>query len=313
MEDSKGGSRHLCRRSSSQSGESFSTPSLVSSAAAAQCLLSPSHQFLDPLLLASEVRRGSGRRVAFLIAEKSIKRRFIGTAARLMQSSECPRLPHHCCWLAESSMHDHALTGSFPSTTTVPVARAADNAKPGKGLISAHPSGDPLLLQGHGTSFTTQLVPRGQIVLPKAAHYASVEVVEVISDTEVRIKKEFKESRAVAALRGELGEDAKGGAHNGNGKGDGNGNGKEKGSDGEEKEGAGNVKGCKYQCLPFVDQTEMYASVYERLAEGGCLGIFPEGECLLRHFFARFFCRTRGASAASSASETASSLRAWQK
>lgn len=44
-------------------------------------------QFLDPLLLASEVRRGSGRRVAFLIAEKSIKRRFIGAAARLMQSS----------------------------------------------------------------------------------------------------------------------------------------------------------------------------------------------------------------------------------
>lgn len=49
----------------------------------------PHHnQFLDPLLLASEVRRGSGRRVAFLIAEKSIKRRFIGAAARLMQSSE---------------------------------------------------------------------------------------------------------------------------------------------------------------------------------------------------------------------------------
>lgn len=49
----------------------------------------PHHnQFLDPLLLASEVRRGSGRRVAFLIAEKSIRRRFIGSAARLLQSSE---------------------------------------------------------------------------------------------------------------------------------------------------------------------------------------------------------------------------------
>lgn len=53
----------------------------------------PHHnQFLDPLLLASEVRRGSGRRVAFLIAEKSIRRRFIGSAARLLQSSEY-RLP----------------------------------------------------------------------------------------------------------------------------------------------------------------------------------------------------------------------------
>jgi hypothetical protein len=46
-------------------------------------------QFLDGLILASEVRRGSGRRVAFLVAEKSIKRRFIGAAARIMQSSEC--------------------------------------------------------------------------------------------------------------------------------------------------------------------------------------------------------------------------------
>lgn len=58
----------------------------------------PHHnQFLDPLLLASEVRRGSGRRVAFLIAEKSIKRRFIGAAARLMQSSELwsVGLPQH--------------------------------------------------------------------------------------------------------------------------------------------------------------------------------------------------------------------------
>ncbi len=50
----------------------------------------PHHnQFLDPLLLASEARRASGRRVAFLTAEKSLKRRFVGAAARLMHSSGC--------------------------------------------------------------------------------------------------------------------------------------------------------------------------------------------------------------------------------
>ena len=53
----------------------------------------PHHnQFLDPLLLASEVRRASGRRVAFLIAEKSIKRRFIGAAARIMHMKIGPNI-----------------------------------------------------------------------------------------------------------------------------------------------------------------------------------------------------------------------------
>lgn len=199
----------------------------------------PHHnQFLDPLLLASEVRRASGRRVAFLIAEKSIKRRFVGAAARIMQS--------------------------------IPVARAADSAKKGKGYISLHPSGDPLLLQGHGTSFKSQLVPKGQIMLPKACGHATAEVVEVISDTEVKIKKEFKDQRALDMLRGKVPQpdttktDKKARA--------------------AASRALENVtadlqedQGCKYSCLPFVDQTQMYAKVYEKLAEGGCLGIFPEG------------------------------------
>ncbi|PWN49373.1 hypothetical protein IE53DRAFT_380607 [Violaceomyces palustris] len=173
----------------------------------------PHHnQFLDPLLLASEVRRGSGRRVAFLIAEKSIKRRFIGAAARIMQS--------------------------------IPVARAADSAKPGQGTVSLKSTENGLILLGHGSLFKSQLVPKGQIMLPKSTGSATAEVVEVISDTEVKIKKEFKDQRAIDALKGTTAEGS---------------------------------PGTKYQVLPFVDQTEMYASVYERLAEGGCLGIFPEG------------------------------------
>lgn len=134
-------------------------------------------------------------------------------------------------------------------TLTVPVARAADSAKPGKGTISAHPSGDSLLIQGHGTEFTKQLVKKGQIVLPKSTGHASAEVVEIISDTEFKIKKEFKEQRALDALNG------------------------------KKVEGQQDNPGTKYQCLPFVDQTKMYASVYESLAKGGSLGIFPEGEC----------------------------------
>lgn len=53
-------------------------------------------QFLDPLLLISEVRREAGRRISFLVAEASMNRRFIGQAAKLMQSSES-RLPVSSC------------------------------------------------------------------------------------------------------------------------------------------------------------------------------------------------------------------------
>lgn len=69
-------------------GESTPAPKAPKDSTSPIHLLTAHPQFLDPLLLASEVRRGSGRRVAFLIAEKSIKRKFIGAAAKLMQSSE---------------------------------------------------------------------------------------------------------------------------------------------------------------------------------------------------------------------------------
>lgn len=99
-------------------------------------------------------------------------------------------------------------------------------------------------------------MPRGHITLPKSAGYASAEVVDVISDTEVRVKKEFKDQKALDALSGKLPAGSM-----------------------DDKEGgkAEGLPGCQYKCLPYVDQTQMYASVYECLARGGNLGIFPEG------------------------------------
>lgn len=35
--------------------------------------------------------------------------------------------------------------------------------------------------------------------------------------------------------------------------------------------------GLTYKILPRIDQTAMYGSVYARLTEGGCIGLFPEG------------------------------------
>jgi hypothetical protein len=68
--------------------------------------------------------------------------------------------------------------------------RAADEAKPGKGLIRLSDT-DPCVVLGEGTSFLSQFSPKTQIMLPKNLNFAVAEVVEVISDTELRIKKEF--------------------------------------------------------------------------------------------------------------------------
>lgn len=129
---------------------------------------------------------------------------------------------------------------------TVPVVRAADEAKPGKGFIRLSDA-DPCVVLGEGTSFLSQFSPRAQIMLPRNLSFAVAEVVEVVSDTELRIKKEFggENGKGTTRFREAV------------------------------KESHG--KGVTYKALPFVDQQEMYGHVYQRLKEGECIGIFPEG------------------------------------
>ncbi|GAA5985148.1 hypothetical protein JCM11641_005465 [Rhodosporidiobolus odoratus] len=171
-------------------------------------VVGPHHnQFLDPLLIMSEIKRESGRRISFLAAASSMQRAFVGLASRCMQS--------------------------------IPVARAQDSAFAGSGTISLSPD-DTLVIIGDGTSFTKDFAkPRSQILLPRNLGSVTAEVVEVISDTELRLKKEF----AKKALEGL----------------------KEK------------SEGVAFKVLPHVDQSSMYSSVYQKLTEGGSIGIFPEG------------------------------------
>ncbi|KDQ60853.1 hypothetical protein JAAARDRAFT_190990 [Jaapia argillacea MUCL 33604] len=178
----------------------------------------PHHnQFLDPLLLMLQVYRETRRRVQFLIAAKSMKRKAVGFFAGLMSS--------------------------------IPVARAADDAKPATGYIRLSPD-DPCTVLGDGTHFLTEFTPKMQIMLPKSVNSAVAEVVEVISDTELRIKREFG------------GESGKGTNRF-----------REKVEEIQQQGGTG----IEFKKLPFVDQHEMYHHVYQRLKEGGCIGIFPEG------------------------------------
>ncbi|KAH8099482.1 glycerol-3-phosphate O-acyltransferase [Cristinia sonorae] len=181
-------------------------------------VVAPHHnQFLDPLLLALEVHRETRRKVQTLIAAKSMKRKAVGFFAGLMSS--------------------------------IPVARAADDAKPGSGVIFLSEE-DPCLIHGVDTKFLEEFKPRMQIMLPKSVNSAVAEVVEVISDTQLRIKKEFggESGKGTARILEKL---------------------KEVSAQGE--------RGLAFKRLPFVDQQEMYHHVYECLKAGGCIGIFPEG------------------------------------
>ena len=122
-------------------------------------------------------------------------------------------------------------------------------AKSGAGRVFISPD-DPCLVLGEGTKFTTDFSPRMQIMLPKSVNSASAEVVEVISDSEMRVKKEFggDKGKGTARIREKL----------------------------QELEDEG-ILGLEYKILPYVDQTEMYQHVYRCLNQGGSMGIFPEG------------------------------------
>jgi len=128
----------------------------------------------------------------------------------------------------------------------VPVARAADGAVVGTGLLSLSPN-DPCLVIGVGTCFTKELAPRKQFLLPKSAGNVVAEVLEVLSDTEARIKREFggEQGKGTARIREQI-----------------------------EIEGKA---GLTFKILPHVDQQDMYGHVFRCLQDGGCIGIFPEG------------------------------------
>ncbi|CAG8792883.1 11111_t:CDS:2, partial [Dentiscutata erythropus] len=116
--------------------------------------------------------------------------------------------------------------------------RPKDLAESGKGKIFLDESkADSLRINGINTEFTNQLKVGYQISLPR--EYGSSEITEIISDTELVIKKEFKEPKALEVLT--------------------------------------QPGGTPYTCMPYVDQSNLYETVLEMLNAGKCIGVFPEG------------------------------------
>ena len=130
-------------------------------------------QFVDPLMLMRVVKKESDRRIQFLIADKSMKRKFVGAMA--------------------------GLTG------VVPVGRAMDMTKPAEGKIYLpDPINDPTLVRGVGTNFEDKKFQvGGSLVLPKVDNKAATaEILEIKGPEEIRLKRGFKGGVAMQQMTG---------------------------------------------------------------------------------------------------------------
>ncbi|KAJ3101157.1 hypothetical protein HDU97_001623 [Phlyctochytrium planicorne] len=163
------------------------------------------NQFVDPLVLIKH----AGRQVGFLTAKKSMDKFWIGLFAR--------------------------------SVGSIPVVRPQDLAKAGEGRIYlADAVNNPLVINGFGTKFTERIQPRTTI----SCAGVTLDIVEVVSDTEIKIKAPITSASALKALTSVKDDD---------------------------------TKGTTYKITPHVDQSQMFSTVISRLSAGGCVGIFPEG------------------------------------
>lgn len=161
------------------------------------------------------------RRISFLIAQKSMKEKGIGTFAR--------------------------------AAGAIPVARTQDAMKPARGTIYLpDPVNDPSLLRGVGTDFETQLAAGSQLQLPMVGtEAAEAEVLKVLGPEELRLKRGFPGPVPMKQLTGS--EEPRG------------------------KTVVSDFQGSKFKFAQKVDQNHVYNAVFDRLRQGGCVGIFPEG------------------------------------
>lgn len=146
---------------------------------------------------------------------------------------------------------------------SVPVGRAQDSAKAGKGTIYLpDPIHDPTLVRGIGTDFENQAEVGGMLFLPsiKGQSGSSVDVAQIIGPEEIRIKRPLKEKLAMTQLTARDDIDEHGNF-----------------TDTDVRGPKPGYEGTKYKLAPHIDQTKVYQAVFDRLKSGGCVGIFPEG------------------------------------
>ena len=114
----------------------------------------------------------AGRRIAWLIAEKSMRRKFVG--------------------------------GMAGAAGAVSVGRALDSTSRGTGKIYLRDrANDPSLIRGIGTKFEEECQVGGLLVLPSLnGPAANAEILEIRGNEEIKLKKEFKGDVATSQLTG---------------------------------------------------------------------------------------------------------------
>lgn len=120
------------------------------------------------------LKQHAGRRISFLIAEKSMREPYIGALAARMGA--------------------------------LPVRRAMDNIRPGEGQIFlADPGGDATLIRGHNVDFT-KLSVGTLIILPKVGKESPEQqaIAEIIGPEELRLKGPFRASKTGEPLHEEV-------------------------------------------------------------------------------------------------------------
>lgn len=179
-------------------------------------VIAPHHnQFVDPFMVMSVVRAATNRQISLLVAAKSYRRLFIGFIARLCR--------------------------------TIPVERAQDLVKTRPGTIRIEnfsKDNDNLSVIGENTHFTKDAMPKGLLGLPEYLGNAQIE--EVISDTQLKLRKPFKVNF-------------------------------DKPSDRDLKTMEYLTEGTSYKLAPHIDNHQVFDQVFRHLNRGRILGIFPEG------------------------------------
>lgn len=123
------------------------------------------NQFIDPMLVLTQILESAGRHVSFLIAQASYHRPFIGWLSRRMLA--------------------------------IPVGRVQDTLRKVQGTITCDED-DPTIILGENTTFTVDCHERGYLGLPGSGELA--EIKEVISDTKLILKAPFDSVKAKSIL-----------------------------------------------------------------------------------------------------------------
>lgn len=154
--------------------------------------------------------------------------------------------PRPVCFLMAAVSLKRKIVGFFGRMlNSIPVSRAQDCSKKCRGKVYIEEQdGANLILSGEGTSFTEDVASamdefgnQAGILITHGKEQFYAQIEAVISDTELHLKKSF-DLKLILAL---------------------------------------NHLKISFKVAPIIDQGDLYSSVFDRLSNNQCIGIFPEG------------------------------------